>query len=84
MSREEQIMQASNEAVVGIGGNDSILTKTAALWFRRGARWADKNNYVIDAIENILNADRILGNPFPTTEMRLNAIIDTIKQLKNN
>ena len=41
-------------------------------------------NYVLDAIENILNADRILGNPFPTTEMRLDAIIDTIKQLKNN
>ena len=41
-------------------------------------------NYVLDAVENILKTDRILGNPFPTTEMRLDIINDTIKQLKCN
>jgi hypothetical protein len=39
-------------------------------------------NYVVDEIENIIKADRILGHPFPSLEMRYNKIISVIEQLK--
>ena len=39
-------------------------------------------NAILKEIENILKADRILGNPFPSQEMRLNAIGNKIKELK--
>jgi hypothetical protein len=41
-------------------------------------------NYVLEQIENIIKSDRILGNPFPSLEMRYNQIINIIEQLKSN
>ena len=39
-------------------------------------------NAVLVEIESILNANRVLGHPFPTAEMRLREIEDKIKELK--
>lgn len=39
-------------------------------------------NYVLEEIENVIKSDRILGNPFPSLEMRYNQIISLIEQLK--
>ena len=39
-------------------------------------------NYVLEQIENVIKSDRILGNPFPSLEMRYNQIINVIEQLK--
>lgn len=39
-------------------------------------------NYVLEEIENVIKADRILGHPFPSLEMRYNQIISVIEQLK--
>lgn len=39
-------------------------------------------NYVLEEIENVIKSDRILGNPFPSLEMRYNQIISVIEQLK--
>ena len=52
------------------------LAEKAAYW--------DGANAVLKEIENVLKADSILGNPFPTTEMRLRYIEDKIKELKED
>lgn len=51
-------------------------------WCEMAAR--EGANYVLDEIENVIKANRILGHPFPSLEMRYNQIIDVIEELKSN
>ena len=37
---------------------------------------------VLEEIEKVVNANSILGHPFPTLSMRLGAIVDKIRELK--
>jgi hypothetical protein len=53
-----------------------LAQRTPNTHFEAGA------NYVLDEIENVINSDRILGNPFPSIKMRYNQIISVIEQLR--
>ena len=57
MTREEQRKEASYEFATKFGGKDPTMMEIVALWFRRGAKWADEHpvDYGGKAMLHVLN-----------------------------
>ena len=69
---EEIVEYTFNHETCFSGGETEIYKRGV----RRGA------NAVLEEIESIINANTILGHPFPSLEMRFNRIVNRIKELK--